>query len=92
MSSAPWLRMGCFALLGSGTAGRRDAVAHVREEELQDYAETFLSSMDSWLADSGQRSMRGEIYRLRSREPVRVIRFLLDGHAEDGPHRRCRDA
>ena len=76
---------GLFRATWQWDAGRRDAVAHVREEELQEYAETFLSSMDSWLADSGQRSMRGEIYRLGSREPVRVIRFLLDGHAEDGP-------
>ena len=69
-------------------AGRREAVAPVRDEELQEYAETFLSSMDTWLADSGRRSMRGEIYRLGHCEPIRVIRFVLNGKPGDRPHQR----
>lgn len=76
---------GLFRATWQWDAGRRDAVAQVRDEELRAYGETFLSSMDTWLAEYGQRSMRGEIYRLGSREPVRVIRFLLDAHSDDGP-------
>ena len=79
---------GLFRATWQWRSGRRDAVAHVQDEELQEYAETFLSSMDTWLADSGRRSMRGEIYRLGSREPIRVVRFLLDGNTDDGSHLR----
>ena len=70
-------------------AGKRNAVTPVRVDELREYAKTFLSTMDTWLADFGKQSMRGEIYRLGSLDTLCVVRFLLDGNS--GNESRLRE-
>ena len=79
---------GLFRATWQWDEGRRHAVADVQDEELRRYAGTFLSTMDAWLAGSGGRCMRAEIYSMGSRSPVRVVRFVLGDNCGGGPDLR----
>ena len=63
--------------------GRMKAISTVTEQELRAYASSFLSTMDSWLVESGKRSMKSKIYSLGSGESIRIIRFILDDSIEE---------
>ena len=45
---------------------------------LMEYADTFLSAMDVWLAGTKRCRMRAEVFDLSPRAPLRVIRFVLE--------------
>ena len=52
------------------------------EPHLLDYARTFLSAMDGWLAARRRRHMRAEVFDLPESAPIRVVRFVLkEGYA-----------
>ena len=53
---------------------------------LWDYARTFLSAMDVWLAARRRRHMRAEVFDLPESAPLRVVRFVLEeGYAPSAP-------
>jgi len=56
------------------------------ESHMLDYARTFLSAMDVWLAARKRRHMRAEVFDLPESAPLRVVRFVLkEGYAPSGP-------
>ena len=61
-------------------AGRDVAVAAADEEDLREYAQAFLLSMDSWFRAANERRLRAEIYASQPGEPLRVVRFVLENH------------
>ena len=58
--------------------GRERSVAAAGVDDLRDYAEAFLGTMDAWLSVSNRRRMRAEIYDVPPDAPHRVIRFMLE--------------
>ena len=48
------------------------------EPHLLDYAGTFLSAMDVWLAARRRRHMRAEVFDLPESAPLHVVRFVLE--------------
>ena len=65
---------------------RVSSVADVNDEEIKGYAETFLSTMDEWLADEGTRSMRSEVLKANERDAFRVVRFMLNTNGNTAPN------
>jgi hypothetical protein len=63
-------------------SGRLNSVsaADVRSD-ITNYATIFLSAISGWLSARKQKHMRAEVFELRSRDPLRVVRFVL----VDGP-------
>jgi hypothetical protein len=49
------------------------------------YARIFLATVDGWLSARKQQRMRAEIFDLPKRDPLRVVRFVLE--QEPGPSR-----
>ena len=77
------VRDGRFRASWQWKDGRERSVeAAIPEPHLLDYARTFLSVMDAWLAAGKRRHMRAEVFDLPERAPLRVVRFVLEeGHA-----------
>ena len=72
------VRDGLFRASWQWKAGRDRSVAPAGVDDLQGYAQAFLSTMDAWLSASNRRRMRAEIYDLPSDAPHRVVRFVLE--------------
>ena len=73
------VRDGRFRASWQWKDGRERSVeAAVPEPHLLDYARTFLSVMDAWLAAGKRRHMRAEVFDLPQHAPLRVVRFVLE--------------
>ena len=72
------VRDGLFRAGWQWKAERERSVAPAAPDDLQDYAQAFLSTMDAWLSASNRRRMRAEIYDVAPDAPYRVIRFVLE--------------
>ena len=73
------VRDGHFRASWQWKAGRERSVeAASPEPHVLDYARTFLSVMDGWLAARKRRHMRAEVFALPERAPLRVVRFVLE--------------
>ncbi len=72
------VRDGLFRASWQWKAGRDQSVAPAAADDLRDYAEAFLLTMDAWLSASNRRRMRAEICRLPADAPHRVVRFVLE--------------
>ena len=73
------VRDGRFRASWQWKDGRERSVeAAAPEPHLLDYARTFLSVMDAWLAAGKRRHMRAEVFDLPERAPLRVVRFVLE--------------
>ena len=73
------VRDGRFRASWQWKDGRERSVeAAAPESHLLDYARTFLSVMDAWLAAGKRRRMRAEVFDLPERAPLRVVRFVLE--------------
>ena len=73
------VRDGHFRASWQWKAGRERSVeAASPETHVLDYARTFLSVMDGWLAARKRRHMRAEVFDLPERAPLRVVRFVLE--------------
>ena len=73
------VRDGGFRASWQWKEGRERSVeAAAPEPHLLDYARTFLSVMDAWLAAGKRRRMRAEVFDLPQRAPLRVVRFVLE--------------
>ena len=75
------VRDGLFRAGWQWKAGRERAVAAAAVDDLRDYAQAFLRTMDAWLSASNRRRMRAEIYDVAPDAPHRVIRFVLEDRA-----------
>ena len=73
------MRDGGFRASWQWKEGRERSVeAAAPDRHLLDYARTFLSVMDAWLAAGKRRHMRAEVFDLPERAPLRVVRFVLE--------------
>ena len=59
-------------------AGRWASMAAANEDQLVDYARTFIETVDPWFDAVGERRLRAEVPKLRTSEPLRFIRFVLE--------------
>jgi hypothetical protein len=73
------VRDGLFQASWEWRAGRDASIRPAGPEHIMVYASSFLSVIDDWLSALGRRRMRCEILDLPSADPLRVIRFLLEG-------------
>ena len=68
-------------------SGRLDSVKAAEvDPHILDYADTFLTSVDTWLFAGRRRRMRGEVFRFPKSVPHRVVRFVLEDG--EGPSKR----
>ena len=51
------------------------------EEELIEYAKAFVSKFDPWFQAANKRRLYATVYEARALEPLRIIRFAVEGQA-----------
>ena len=72
-------RDGLFRASWQWKPGRLEsAKPALAQPHMLDYACTFLSAVDIWLAARRQRHMRAEVFDLPDNAPLRVVRFVLE--------------
>lgn len=73
------VRDGLFRASWQWKSGRDSSVDRIRvEPEVFDYARRFVELIDIWLSARNLRRMRAEVFELRRRDPLRVVRFVLE--------------
>ena len=72
------VRDGLFRAGWQWKAGRKQSIEPAGADDLRNYADAFLSTMDAWLSASNRRRMRAEIYDVPPDAPHRVVRFVLE--------------
>lgn len=48
------------------------------EHDVLRYARIFLDTIDAWLSARNQRRMRAEVFDLPQRDPLRIVRFVIE--------------
>ena len=64
---------------------RAQSVRETSNEDLIQYAETFLGVVENWLAAAQSRHMRAEVLDLPAQAPLRVVRFALEDGFKPSP-------
>ena len=73
------VRDGLFRASWQWESGRDSSVDQIRvDPEVLDYAQRFVEVIDVWLSARNLRRMRAEVFELRRRDPLRVVRFVLE--------------
>ena len=69
---------GLFRASWQWKAGRLASATPATDQHLRTYAASFLSIIEPWLALAGQARMRAEVYDGACRDPLRIMRFVLE--------------
>ena len=72
------VRDGMFRVTWQWEAGRDASVAQASTENVMCYAKAFGSAIDVWLRERNRHRMRAEVFDLPLREPLRVVRFVVE--------------
>lgn len=71
---------------------RWDAEMPASTSDVATYAEQFAAAIEVWLAATGKRSIRSEVFDLGLNAPLRVVRFTVGDVAQSDETRRVRYA
>jgi len=71
-------RDGLFRASWQWKPGLRASVQPADIEHVSAYARSFLATIDAWLSARNRRRMRAEVFDLPQRDPLRVVRFVLE--------------
>ena len=63
-------------------AGRNASVEAANVSHVSNYARAFQAAVSVWLSAANQRHMRGEVFDLPERAPLRVVRFVLEERSD----------
>ena len=72
------VRDGLFRATWQWRPGRSKSVAPASTDHVMQYAEAFVSAVDSWLRARNLRRMRAEVFDVAATDPIRVVRFVLE--------------
>ena len=72
------VRDGMFRATWQWEAGRDASVAQASIKDVVCYAKAFGSAIDVWLRERNRHRMRAEVFDLPLREPLRVVRFVVE--------------